>query len=300
MSPDTAGSGIRGNWYFEVLFGKNSLYSAEQFSMKNGTVLAIISDTHVGSSTALAPLEFTVHNRSDDERQVTKANKLQTWLYECWTDYWNYVFKLSKKKRLIVVHVGDLIDGVHNQSTQLMPEVEDQMQVALDLMKPIVAKADGFFGILGTGVHAGQDNSYEALLYRQLGAKDFDQHLTLNVDGYIHTFYHHGRAGQRPWTSSAAGVASEIMLDFAQAGLQLPNFIWSAHNHRVDDSGSKFIDTRAISLPSWQLKTSFGWRVSPGTVRSDIGGFIVIDGHIIDDSRSRYRGQPDKRKIIIA
>jgi len=95
--------------------------------MKNGTVLAIISDTHVGSSTALAPLEFTVHNRSDDERQVTKANKLQTWLYECWTDYWNYVFKLSKKKRLIVVHVGDLIDGVHNQSTQLMPEVEDQM-----------------------------------------------------------------------------------------------------------------------------------------------------------------------------
>jgi hypothetical protein len=36
----------------------------------SGTVLAIISDTHVGSSTALAPLEFTVHNRSDFEAQV--------------------------------------------------------------------------------------------------------------------------------------------------------------------------------------------------------------------------------------
>jgi hypothetical protein len=42
----------------------------------SGTVLAIISDTHVGSSTALAPLEFTVHNRSDFEAQVTQAHTL--------------------------------------------------------------------------------------------------------------------------------------------------------------------------------------------------------------------------------
>ena len=65
------------------------------------SVLAVISDTHVGSSTALAPLEFNVHSRNDFEVQVT--NKLQKWLYECWTDYWDYVFKLAKKKRLIVV-----------------------------------------------------------------------------------------------------------------------------------------------------------------------------------------------------
>lgn len=265
----------------------------------SGTVLAIISDSHVGSSTALAPLEFNVHSRSENEVQKTSANKLQRWLYECWTDYWDHVFKLAKKKRLIVVHCGDLIDGVHNQSTQLMPEIEDQMRVAIDLMSPIVSKADSFFGILGTGAHAGQDNSYEASLYRQLGAKEYGHQLTLNVDGYIHTFYHHGRAGQRPWTSSAAGIASEVMLDFAQAGMQLPNFIWSAHNHRIDDSGKKFRDTRAISLPSWQLKTSFGWKVSSGTVRSDIGGYIVVDGDIIDDSHSRYLGQPDQRKIII-
>jgi len=264
-----------------------------------GTVLAIISDTHVGSSTALAPLEFTVHGRSEAEAQTTGANKLQRWLYECWQDYWEHVFKLAKKKRLIVVHCGDLVDGLHHGSLQVMNEISDQVEAFEELMLPIIAKADGFYGVLGTSPsHAGMDNSTEAQIYRDLGAIEFGQSLTLDVDGVIHTFFHHGRAGGRPWTSSAAGLAAEVMLDFAQAGLPLPNYIWSGHTHRSEDSGTKFRDTRAISLPSWQLKTSFGYRVSSGTIRSDIGGYIVVDG-IVDDSRSRYRGQPDQRKILV-
>lgn len=265
----------------------------------SGTVLAIISDTHVGSSTALAPLEFNVHTRSDFEVQLTQANKLQRWIYECWQDYWNHVFKLAKKKRLIVVHVGDLIDGVHHNSLQVMNEVQDQADAFLELMLPIVAKADGFYGILGTAPsHAGLDNSTEAMLYRDLGAVEFGQTLTLNIDGVLHDFAHHGRAGRRPWTSSAANLATEVIMDYAQSGLPLPNYIWRGHNHVIDDSGSKLPGTRSISLPSWQLKTSFGYRVSANTVRSDIGGYIVVDG-LLDDSKSRYKGQPDQRRIII-
>jgi hypothetical protein len=166
-------------------------------------------------------------------------------------------------------------------------------------MLPIVSRADAFFGVLGTGPsHAGMDNSTEAAIYKELGAREFGQHLTLDVDGVIHSFFHHGRAGGRPWTSSAAGVAAEVMLDYAQSGLPLPNYIWTGHNHRRDDSGTKFENTRAISLPSWQLRTSFGYRVSSGTVRSDIGGYLVVDG-VVDDTKSAYRGQPDQRKILV-
>lgn len=264
-----------------------------------GSVLAVISDTHVGSSTALAPLEFNVHSRNDFEVQVTKANKLQKWLYECWTDYWDYVFKLAKKKRLIVVHVGDLIDGVHHNSLQVMNEVTDQAEAFLELMLPIVAKADAFYGILGTAPsHAGQENSTEAQLYRDLGAIEFGQTLTLDIDGTIHDFAHHGRAGSRPWTSGAANLATEVIMDYAAQGLPMPNYIWRGHNHRIDDSGNKLYGTRSIALPSWQLKTTYGWRVSANTTRSDIGGYIVVDG-LLDDSKSRYKGQPDQRKIII-
>lgn len=265
----------------------------------SGTVLAIISDTHVGSSTALAPLQFSVHNRSDFETQLTQANKLQRWLYECWQDYWEHVFKLAKKKRLIVVHVGDLIDGVHHGSLQVMNEVADQAEAFIDLMLPVLKRADGFYGILGTGPsHAGMDNSTEAMLYRDLGAVEFGQTLTLNIDGVLHDFAHHGRAGARPWTSSAANLATEVIMDYATQGLPLPNFIWRGHNHRVDDSGNKIAGTRSIALPSWQLKTSFGYRVSANTVRSDIGGYIVVDG-LVDESKSRYKGQPDQRRIIV-
>lgn len=263
-----------------------------------GSVLAIVSDTHIGSSTAIAPLEFTVHGRSSNEAQITHANRLQTWLYECWTDYWERVFHLAKKRRLIVVHVGDVVDGVHHGSTQVMAEVADQCEAAMELLRPIASRTDAFFGILGTGPsHAGMDNVTESELYKALGANEFGQTLTLDIDGVYHDFAHHGRAGQRPWTSSAAGVAAEVMLDYASQGMRPPNFIWRGHTHTIDDSGSKMPGTRAISLPSFQLKTSFGWRVSSQTVRSDIGGYIVVDG-MLDDSRARYKGQPDERVVI--
>lgn len=264
----------------------------------SGTVLAIITDTHVGSSTALAPLEFNVHSRSENEAQKTSANKLQRWLYDCWMDYWEYVFKHAMKRRLIVVHCGDVIDGVHHNSLQVMNEIGDQMEAAIRLLKPIVERADAFFGVLGTGPsHAGQDNSTEVALYKELGAREIGHQLTLDVDGIVHDFAHHGRAGFRPWSSSAAGQASEVLIDCAVRGMKPPAFIWRGHNHVIDDSGSRVPGVRSIALPSWQLRTSYGWRVSANTTRSDIGGYLVVDG-VVDDSRSRYAGQPDGRRVI--
>ena len=264
----------------------------------SGSVIAVISDTHIGSSTALAPLEFTTHSRSGLEAQVTQANRLQAWLYECWVDYWQYVFKLARKKRLIVVHVGDVVDGVHHGSTQLMPEVGDQVEAAVDLLLPVVSKASAFFGVLGTGPsHAGMDNSTEALIYRELGAREVGQSLTLEVDGKFFDFAHHGRAGRRAWTSSAAGIAAEVAIDYATSGLRPPDYIFRGHNHVIDDSGAKLPGVRSIALPSWQLKTSFGWRVGTQMVRSDIGGYLVVDG-VLDDSKARYMGQPDGRRVV--
>jgi len=49
-------------------------------------------------------------------------------------------------------------------------------------------------------------------------------------------------------------------------------------------------------MPSWQLKTSYAHRVST-SVRSDIGGMIVVDG-ILDASKARYKGQADERTVI--
>jgi hypothetical protein len=268
----------------------------------SGYVLAVISDTHFGGNTAVAPPQFEVHNRNTLETQTMLANRLQSWLYQKWQDFWAYVYGLQgkgrKAKRLIVVHLGDILDGNHHGTNQIIHEIGDQRQIALDMLEPIRNKANTFVGILGTmPSHAGQDHADEAAIYRELGADYIEQTLTLDLDGTLVDLAHHGRAGTRPWTTGAAALGAEVMLDYAQLGKPLPHYILRGHKHMVDDSGSKFERTRVIQCPSWQLKTSYSYRVAANTSRSDIGGVIIVDG-VLDLSKSRYRGQPDARKVV--
>lgn len=268
------------------------------------TILVIIGDTQIGSSTALAPPEFTIHNRETLEEQIVRHNRLQAWLWECWVDFWDYVKflagatgKRKRKHRIVIVHMGDVIDGNHHQSLQIIQDVGDQIQVALDILTPIVDFSDLFFGVIGTEAHAGPAGSDEISIYKTLGAQEFGQNIMLEIDGKLHDFTHHGRTGARPWTSSAASIAVEVMLDCGHHGIPYPDYIWRAHKHNIDDSGDKIDGSRAIVIPSWQLKTAFTHRVVSNRQRSDIGGYIV-DGGLIDSTKSRYKGQPDQRKVI--
>ena len=264
-------------------------------------VLVVISDTHIGSTTALAPQTYELHNRNTLELSTVQANTLQTWVYNCWTDFWNYIDYVrgtgKKRKRLVTAHLGDVIDGVHHQSTQLIAEVGDQYKMALDLLEPIRDKSSYFIGIFGTGAHAGQDHATEAAIYRELSADFIGQNIVLELDGLRHDLAHHGRTGTRPWTTGATNLAAEIIIDYALTGDPLPNYIFRGHRHVIDDSGSKFEITRLIQCPAWQLKTSHGWEVAGNTVRSDIGG-VIVNENIVDLAKSRYGGQPDKRKVI--
>ena len=262
-----------------------------------GTILVVLSDTHIGSSTAVSPLHYTVHNRSSYEAQTMEANRLQKWLYANWVDFFDYVKSKSKKHRIIVAHLGDVIDYNHHGSTQLVQEVGDQVEMAKTLLMPYRDIADKFIGILGTAAHAGADHATEVSLYQELKADFIEQQMTIDIDGVRVDLAHHGRAGFRPWSSSAANLASEIMLDYAQSGLPLPNYIFRGHLHVMDDSGSKFENTRLIQCPSWQLRTTYANRVAGNTRRSDIGAVLLNDGKL-DLSHSRYKGQPDGRRVV--
>ncbi|MEA4811146.1 MAG: hypothetical protein VB108_01095 [Anaerolineaceae bacterium] len=263
----------------------------------SGSVLAVISDTHIGSTTALAPLRYQLHNRNSLELQTVEANRLQKWLHEQWVDYWAYVRTLSKRRRLIVAHLGDVIDGNHHGSTQLVSEVGDQYEMAMQLLEPIRGFANTFVGIFGTGPsHGGMDNADEAAIYSKLGADYVGQQVTLSIDGVLVDLAHHGRASARNYSSTAVSQAAEVMLEYAQSGDPLPNLILRGHRHKFQDSGAHFEQTRLIQCPAWQLKTSHGWKVATNA-RSDIGGVIVIDGNV-NLSKARYRGAPDERKVV--
>ena len=263
----------------------------------SGSILVVLADTHIGSSTAVSPLKYTVHNRSDYEAQVMEANRLQKWLNRNWVDQWDYLKSIRKKKRIITVHLGDVIDSNHHGSTQLVQEIGDQAKMAIELLEPYRDISESFIGIFGTAAHAGPDHAIEADVYRQLGADYIEQQMTVDIDGILVDLSHHGRIGTRPWTSGAANLASEIMLDYAQSGVPLPNFIFRGHFHALDDSGAKFENTRLVQCPARPLKTTFSNRVAGNTRRSDIGTIFLNSG-TLDLSHSRYKGQPDGVKVI--
>ena len=60
-------------------------------------ILITIGDTHIGSSTAIAPPTFTIHSGRELETQEVKHNQLQEWLWNNWLDFWGYV-KIRAKK----------------------------------------------------------------------------------------------------------------------------------------------------------------------------------------------------------
>ena len=269
------------------------------------TIVAITSDTHIGGTTALCPPKFTVHTGRKDEVQQNQYNLCQKWLFECWVDYWQYVRSLAgivgntRKHRLIVIHLGDVIDSKHHASPQVMDDVEDQIEAACNLLRPIASMADSMYLTFGTGTHNGGCAEYERVIGRELGI-NYDYEYTLDVDGVSMDIAHHGRAARRDWTSSAAGLAVEVATDYISEGLAPPKYILRGHNHHIDDSGNKLCYTRAISLPSWQLRTNFGHQAAANQRRSDIGALIIdtADPDNPNFSRMRYKAAGGAIKVV--
>lgn len=260
----------------------------------------VVTDTHIGGTTALSLPKFTT-----DEGQEITATKAQEWLYECWQDITEYAKQragiVGKKRqhRLVFIHLGDIVDGLHHNTPQALPNLTDQEVMACELLRPIVALADGgYYQIRGTEAHAGLAAQSEARIAKELGAKCCEWELDLDIDGILYNLAHHGRAGGRDWTSSAANVAAEIVIDRAMSGCKIPQFVLRGHRHTLDDSGARNPRTRAIMLPAWQLKTAFAHKVAAGR-RSDIGG-ILIDGASVDFTHARYLASPGGVRSMVA
>ena len=62
----------------------------------------------------------------------------------------------------------------------------------------------------------------------------------------------------------------------AERGERPPHLLIRGHVHRPGDSYDAY-PVRALILPSWQLSTSYGYRIGGGTL--PIGGaYVVCDG----------------------
>lgn len=264
------------------------------------TIVAVVGDTHCGGTTGLCPPIYELNGQGHQQ-----SNKIQKWLWRCWTDYWNKIKATVAEHSadLIVVINGDLVEGVHHGSTQVVSlRHDDMMNIAISCLEPHIRHAKHVFVTKGTEAHVGAGGLWDDLLARDLGAEPSEHSpawywLPLDVDGVRFTFSHHGRAGTRGWTkgTGARAIAADLSMQHARTGRSVPDIAVFGHVHRFEDSGNNYpvcVQTHGC----WQMSTAYGHKISPG-IPPDIGGlcFIVDNGCVINrDPIIRYIPEEDR------
>jgi hypothetical protein len=271
---------------------------------KPGTIIAVVSDTHIASTTGLCLPEWTIQGAKPDESQTIKASAAANWIHDNWREYWDYVKNLAgvrgryRKHRIVTLHIGDILEGTHHDTKQVMlPMLSDQIDMAAEIMTQVSNISDGgVYGSHGTPAHAGELYQAERAVSLRAGFRAYEPELHLQIDGLTVWAFHHGNAGKSDWTSSASRVATMSRLYAQDLDEAPPDYVFTGHHHVIDDSGHK-LKTRALTCPSWQLRTMFGAKVASNR-RSDIGGFIILPGGQLDASRARYMAEISRPKVI--
>lgn len=250
-------------------------------------LLAVVNDLHAGSTVALCPPVVTL-----DDGGEYRASKVQLWLWQCWGEYWRRVAERRDElgADLYVILNGDLVDGDHHKTTQIMSSNPNAQALALKaaLEVPLALKPDRVFVVRGTDAHVGQSGSTEESIARGLRSDKRPVvpdpetgtaswfHLRMLVNGHRVDVAHHGRTGQRAHTRAGAASlhAHDILMEHVKAGDPYPALCLRAHYHRFNDSHDA-CPVRVVTVGAWQLGTSYVHAKCTDSL-ADVGGAIVV------------------------
>lgn len=251
-------------------------------------VLAVVSDVHAGSTVAVCPPKIEM----DDGGEYV-ASKAQRWLWQGWLGFWKAVKQAAVGADLYTVFNGDLTEGFHHGTTQILTANPTAQSRVVDACMGVVLDLNPakMFFVRGTAAHVGKSAAYEERIALGLWKdkrpvqKDPDTgtaswwHLPMEIHGKRLSFAHHGRMGQRPWTKHniPALLAHQIFMERTTRELPYYHLAVRSHFHTFVDT-HEVSPTRLIQTPAWQLHTEYAWKAVPENL-ADIGGIIItIDG----------------------
>jgi len=266
-------------------------------------VLAFPSDSHSGSSLGLMPpKQFALKDGG-----FYDPTPIQKLIWKQWEYGWNLIAEERKKSDLIVVHCGDLVEGIHHESTQIVsPRVDDHetiSSICMDKAFRIVKMGanDKYYQISGTEEHAGNGSSSEERVAKDLDhvvpqwtQKVFDEEgehingrftwnrLYREINGVVFDVSHHGGSvGQRAWTTenSLYNKIKSIYWSCLENNLPLPRYWIRGHNHqyiRAEYGGRRGIIT-GIMLPGFQARTGYCYKkINYDPKQADIGVVWIV------------------------
>jgi hypothetical protein len=253
--------------------------------------LVIVSDTHCGCRLGLCPPTPIPL----DDGGTYLASSFQQKMWAMWAEFWGeWVPRACHGEPYDIVHNGDVIEGVHHQSTtQISHNIEDQLQIAQLALAPVVAAclAQGghYYHIRGTSAHVGSSSVHEEMLAKRLGARPNAEGQAARYDlwkrvgtALVHLMHHIGTTGSAAHEASA--VNAELTAEYVEAARwqrEPPDFVVRSHRHRfiaVDLDGGKGYGA-SIVTPGWQGKTPFAWKIAGARLAiPQFGGVIIRQG----------------------
>lgn len=235
--------------------------------------IVVVSDLHVNCSVALWPPDFL-----DDDGIPRPQSKTQAWLWQNWLDFIGRI-----EGEYIVVVNGDPVHGIHpDKDTQVVTvNPESMLRAAQMVLEPLTHNAQGIYFVKGTMYHDGPSGCDTESLARMLKAVSDDEtgqhsrwYLRMGLEGKLITFAHHTPFARVYPETPLARRWKEAKEDFADFGTEIPDAIVRSHVHRgqvlPDRTGQRFMFT----IPGWQLRYGFAYKVNPeGTIC--VGGLVL-------------------------
>ncbi len=259
--------------------------------------LIVVSDTHCGCKMGLCPpgpIKL-------DEGGSYSPSKLQLKVWVWWKSFWDeWVPEVTRGEPYAVLFNGDALDGVHHNSvTQISNNLDDQCDIAYQVLNPIIKLCQGrYYHIRGTEAHVGKSGQEEERLAKRLGAipNSIGQHAQweawLHVGrGLVHATHHIGTTGSMAYETS--GPHKELEQSFVEAGRwndEIPDVIVRSHRHRNAETRIQTFKGFATSFTTagWQLKTPFTYRIAGARqTQPQIGGSLIRCGD--EDVYTRHK-----------
>jgi hypothetical protein len=245
-------------------------------------VLSVVSDTHIGSTTALCPSVVEL-----DDGGTYKASPGQRWLWQSWQDYLAQVqsTKPTGGGKRYAVHLGDCIEGDHhNTSAVISRNPLTMLRLAVDILEPIRKWSDHLFVLRGTEAHSGEAGQWDETVADDLGAERDPSgdraswwYLLFEIGGVLFDLAHHPPSNSgRAWTRAnvATTLAYTVFSEYAERGEPVPDVALRGHIHKYTDSYANY-PTRGVTCPAFQLATPYSSRRWPGQL-AHIGGLIFV------------------------
>lgn len=254
--------------------------------MKDIRHLVIIGDTHIGSSVGLMTDE---HVTADDNN--IQPNPLQQWIGERWQHFWDEcVPSCTGNDDFAVVHIGDIIDGDHHGTFQLVTRnLTEQRTIAENILRPIRKRARRMYCVKGTESHVGNVACDEEAIARSVGFDDIDDtgnktawELRLQW-GPHHVCFRHHIGGGRSLAGQLTQLSNEMAIELHDAqkwNVERADLMFFGHIHTAKWGGfpTERGPMECYVSPSWQGVTAFGRRI--GHTLGTVGGYVAsYDDH---------------------